>query len=292
MGTNTVLVSVLDASDPGPPRLAWEGSRVTRLGAGVDASGVLRDDAIARTLAALGELAAEARERGAGLVVGVGTSALRDAVNREVFVAEARHRVDRFDVIDGAREAELTFRGAFFGLDVAPGPVTVVDIGGGSTEIVRGEGGRVTSSVSVDVGSVRLTERHRIGAAAPTSAQLAAIRDDVARAMREIPILPPLVMLAGTATNVAAVALGRDLARGAPTPHGEIVATDRLRAAVAGLSRADRAGRARAVGVEAGREDVIVAGASILGYVLDRSGASEVRISDGGVRFGLALSLL
>ena len=277
VGTNTVLACVVE-----PDRVVWDAARITRLGGGVDASRALRDDAMDRTLDALRELVAQARANGAECVVGVGTSALRDASNRDRFVVRAREVVDDFQVIDGAREAELTYRGALFGLPRARGPVTVVDIGGGSTEIVRGEGETVLSRVSVDVGSVRLTERHD---------DLAAIRADIAAAMRDVEIAAPLVMVAGTATNVAAVALGRDLARGAASPHGERVKATALRAAIIRIVRATPHERRAMVGIERGRQDVIGAGACIFEHVLDRSGAKDVTISDGGVRFGLALSL-
>lgn len=287
MGTNTVLACVVEHD-----RVVWDAARITRLGGGVDASGRLGDEAIERTLAALAELTQEARAHGATRVVGVGTSALRDAANRDTFVARARGIVDEFRVVAGDEEAALTFRGALFGLAASNEAMTVVDIGGGSTEIVRGAGNVVSRATSVDVGSVRLTERHAIGDAAPTAAQVAAIRADVTRAMAATPIDPPLVMVAGTATNVAAVSLGRDLAAGAVVPHGEAVSAPALRAAVARLIRATPDERRSTVGVEPGRHDVIVAGALILEHVLDRSGAAAVTISDGGVRFGLALSLL
>lgn len=291
MGTNTVLASVVERGPEGP-RLVWEDARITRLGGGVDASRMLRDDAIARTLAAMTELTTHARAHGATFVAGVGTSALRDAANRDAFVARARAILDAFDVIDGAREAALTFRGAMFGLPSISGPVTVVDIGGGSTEIVRGEGERVHAAASVDVGSVRLTERHGIGAEAPSAETLVAMRGTIRDAMAHVSIAAPLVLVAGTATNVAAVALGRDLAGGAPVPHGETVPAESLHTAVARVIGAGREARRTMIGIEPGRHDVLVAGALILEHVLSRSGAPEALISDGGVRFGLALSLL
>ncbi len=293
VGTNTVLASIvaLEGNDQ-DARLVWDGARITRLGQGVGTSRRLRDDAMARTLEAVRALASEARARGAERVVGVGTSALRDAENRDVFVAPAREALDGFEVISGEREAELTFRGAFVGLPRPEGAVTVVDIGGGSTEIVRGEGDRVTARASVDVGSVRLSERHGVRDAAPSPALLAAIRADVARAMGHVAIAPPLVMLAGTATNVAAVARGIDLAAGAPQPHGVRVEAAALRHAVERITAVGRAERARLIGIEPGREDVIVAGALVFEHVMARAGVGEVTISDGGVRLGLALEQL
>jgi exopolyphosphatase/guanosine-5'-triphosphate,3'-diphosphate pyrophosphatase len=259
-------------------------ARITRLGRGVDASRCLRDDAIDRTIDAVRDLAAGARALGAERVVGVGTSALRDAANRDVFVERARAILDAFDVIDGAREAALTLRGALFGLPEVTAPVTVVDIGGGSTEIVRGVRSVVSVATSIDVGSVRLTERH--------GSSLVAMRAEIADAMRAVSIELPLVLVAGTATNVAAVALGRDLARGAPSPHGATISSIDLRRAIARITTATPDERRTMIGIEHGREDVIAAGALIVEHVLDRSNATEVTISDGGVRFGLALELL
>ena len=290
MGTNTVLACVVE-HDASGVRLVSDRSRITRLGAGVDAAGALADDAIERTLAALEELTREARALGAERAVGVGTSALRDARNRDRFLERARAFVDDFQVIDGAHEAELTFRGAFFGLEAPTRAVTVIDIGGGSTEVVRGAS-EIESAVSIDVGSVRLTERFGIGEAVPSEAQLAAMRVELARAMRDCAIRGPLAMVAGTATNVAAVALGRDLVAGAHAPHGEVVGAGALREAIERITRASREERRAMIGVQTGRHDVIVAGALIFEHVLDRSGAAEAMISDGGVRFGLAMALL
>jgi exopolyphosphatase/guanosine-5'-triphosphate,3'-diphosphate pyrophosphatase len=291
VGTNTVLACVVER-DGDCDRLLSDEARITRLGEGVGASRHLADAAIARTLAVLSELCARARARGAERVHAVGTSALRDAANRDAFVREARGMVDAFTVIDGAREAELTFRGALFGLREADEAVTVVDIGGGSTEIVRGVRGMVMRACSLDVGSVRLTERHALTEARASDAQLAAMRSEIDAALSAIAVEPPLVMVAGTATNVAAVALARDLAHGEPAPHGEILSSASFRESVRRITASTRAERLRTIGIEPGRHDVIVAGALILERIVDRSGATEVTISDGGVRFGLALELL
>lgn len=290
VGTNTVLASVVERS--ATPVLISDRALITRLGEGVDEARRLGAAGIQRTLDALASLAARARAEGASSLVGVGTSALRDAQNRDAFVLPAREILDRFEVIDGTREAALTFAGAFFGLRWPSDAVTVVDIGGGSTEIVRGRDRRVERAVSVNVGSVRLFERHLSGIDRPTARGLAAVRADIARLLEGHAILPPLVMLAGTATNVAAVALGRDLARGAAQPHGELVSAAALRAAVAQITAASHEERRAMIGIEPGREDVIVAGALLLERIVERAGVDEVLVSDGGVRLGLALEHL
>jgi exopolyphosphatase/guanosine-5'-triphosphate,3'-diphosphate pyrophosphatase len=291
VGTNTVLASVVERS-AGADALISDHALIARLGEGVDRRGQLSEAAIRRALDALEKLATEARSRGATYLVGVGTSALRDAQNRDAFVEPARALLDGFDVVDGSREAALTFRGALFGLPFPAGELTVVDIGGGSTEIVRGQRGVAETGTSVDVGSVRLFERHLQGVDRPATEALARVRADIDRALGSIVIRPPLLMLAGTATNVASVALGLDVARGAPVPHGRTLPARALLDAVARITTASADERREMIGIEPGREDVIVAGALLLEAIVLRADATEVLVSDGGVRFGLALEHL
>jgi exopolyphosphatase/guanosine-5'-triphosphate,3'-diphosphate pyrophosphatase len=292
VGTNTVLASVVAQSAAGTLELVSDRAIITRLGAGVDHTRRLDPRAVTRTLAAIDELARAARADGATRLLGVGTSALRDAIDRDAFVVPARRLLDRFDVIDGRREAALTFAGAFFGLETPQHAVSVVDIGGGSTEIVRGRSGRVESGMSLDVGSVRLYERHLTGIDPPSADALRAVRADIERALGWTTIPLPLVMLAGTATNVAAVALGRDLRGGARQPHGERVSRAAIRDAVARITSASRDARRAMIGIEPGREDVLVAGAQLLEAIMLRASADEILISDGGVRLGLAIEAL
>ena len=137
-------------------------SRIVRLGQAVDATGRLGDEALARTFAALDDYAATIREHGATRVRLCATSAVRDAANGEVFVRGVEERLGvPPDILTGEQEAALAFDGAVRNLTgPAPDPVLVVDIGGGSTELVVGSGGRVDRAHSMDIGSVRLHERH------------------------------------------------------------------------------------------------------------------------------------
>jgi exopolyphosphatase / guanosine-5'-triphosphate,3'-diphosphate pyrophosphatase len=288
VGTNTVLARVARGGET----LA-DTAEITRLGRGVDAGRKLDPEAIARTLAALERAAVLARSFGAEIVA-VGTSALRDASNAAEFLEPAKEilGVD-VDVISGTREAELTFRGALFGIDLhGSSRVTTVDIGGGSTEIARGEGGRMVASRSLDVGSVRLHERH-VKSDPATKSEIAAVIEDVERALDgcTIQLEAPLVAIAGTATTVAAIARGIDpydpnRVHGAQITAGEIAS---VRERLEPLTLEERL---KIPGLEAGRADVILAGTLLLQRIVAAAGVGEIRISDGGVRVGLLLEKL
>lgn len=158
-GTNSIRILIAEQSGDGVREIARD-LRITRLGQGVDSTGEFHPDALARTLAACDEYAALVREHRVDAVRFVATSAARDAGNREEFFDGVRERlgVDA-EVISGDEEARLSFDGAVSGAPDAPGPALVVDIGGGSTELILGQTGGAARGVSLDMGSVRLRER-------------------------------------------------------------------------------------------------------------------------------------
>ncbi len=265
---------------------------VTRLGRGVDGSGRLATDAIDRTLEAVRELHDLARAHGGGLVA-VGTSALRDAENGPAFLEPAAKLLGcEVEIIGGRREAELSFRGALCGLRLDPATVTVVDVGGGSTELVRlGRAGRLERE-SLDIGCVRLTERHGIEAPARAEAIEAMEADiDSILARSAVRPLPPLVANSGTATALAAIA-------GAVVPydpariHGATLQLDWLDGLVTRLASETLAQRTDTPGLDRERADIIVAGAAILSRVCRSASATALTISDHGVRHGLALEII
>lgn len=298
IGTNTALLLVAEADRGEPLRAVREEATITRLGEGVDVSRKLSAQAIERTNACLLHYANVVRELGAERVAVVGTSAMRDAGGgaevrakvRELFSVEAR-------TISGDEEARLTFEGALSGLS-ASGEVVVFDIGGGSTEIVAGvAGGQIRASHSFDVGSVRLTERHvkhdppivsEMDAIARDVRAAFATKPDVWRAARATKSAP--IGIAGTVTTLAAVALALDPYDGARV-HGHAMRKDEVRAVVERLAALPLDERRRVRGLEPKRADVIVAGGVLVLEVLDALGASDVVVSDRGVRWGLAESL-
>lgn len=295
IGTNTVLLLVAERDGTGSLRPVSEHATITRLGQGVDETRTLAPEAIARTHACLASYATIVRESGATRVAVVGTSAMRDAGGGDVvrayvkqcFGVEAR-------TISGDEEARLTFKGALSGLSVPPGSETVFDIGGGSTEVVVGQSGRdeLSFAQSFDVGSVRLTERLiRHDPPAPEE------RDAVLRAARStfqaIPSSATNAMpvgIAGTMTTLAAVSL-RMASYDATKVHGLVMTIEDLRRVVDELAAVPQAVRATMPGLEPKRADVIVAGGTIALALLEHLGAQHVRISDRGVRWGLAEEL-
>ncbi len=292
IGTNTVLLLV---AERGPSGLApvLERATITRLGEGVDRSRELAPAARERTLRCLREYAVELERLGVGRVAAVGTSALRDARGGDEFCEQVRAVLGVAPtVIAGRREAELTFHGALSGLAVT-GDVVVFDVGGGSTEIVRGPaGGAVASAVSLDVGSVRLFERH-LGNDPATPEELELVRADVARALVDIDVpgdRATLVGVAGTVTSLAAIAL--ELSDYDPARvHGHVLEASDVHALAERLARMTLAERHALPGLDPRRADVIVAGALIVEGVLDAIRSERLVVSDRGVRWGLAEEL-
>ena len=218
-GTNSIRLLIADPDGPGLRDVHRE-MRIVRLGQGVDATGEFAAEAIARTRAALSDYAALLGEHGVRRVRMVATSAARDVANRDEFFAMTSQVLGAVvpgavaEVITGTEEAALSFHGAVAELDPAQGPFAVVDLGGGSTEIVVGQagpGGGVAAGFSADIGCVRLTERC-LHSDPPTAAQVAAARGVVRRALgealRAVPVegVRTWVGVAGTMTTLAALA--------------------------------------------------------------------------------------
>jgi exopolyphosphatase/guanosine-5'-triphosphate,3'-diphosphate pyrophosphatase len=300
IGTNSVLLLVAEERDGRLVALA-DRATITRLGAGVDQRGELDAAAIERTLACLRSYRADIDAAGVAQVAAVGTSAMRDAQNGEEF----RVRVAAIlgvapEVVSGRREAQLTFDGAFSGLDATTGAVAVFDIGGGSTEIITGvrqpDGAadgprRIEAAVSLDVGAVRMTERH-LRSDPPTAAELASLRADVEDALARAPDLRgrSLVGVAGTMTTLAA--MGLDLVPYDGTRvHGSAIARGELDAWVARLAALPLVERRALRGLGPARADVLVAGALIAQAICAGAEAPLVTVSDRGVRWGVAQEL-
>ena len=250
--------------------------RVVRLGQGVDATGELAQEALERTFAATRDYADLIREHGVEKVRFVATSATRDASNRQVFVDGIRAILGvEPEVITGDEEAALSFAGAS---SVLPSrgddPVLVVDLGGGSTEFVLGNAEGVIAARSVDVGCVRMTERH-LRSDPPTPEQIAAAEADVDAAIREAGQIVPLertttvVGVAGSVTTITAHALR--LPEYSPTAiHGTELDLDSVRKACTELLEMTREERAALPYMHPGRVDVIGAGGLVWRRVLER----------------------
>ncbi len=292
-GTNSVRLLIADVSGSSLVDVARR-MEIVRLGEGVDLTGRLADVAIERTRKALIGYAAEIAELGVDRVRMCATSASRDASNAADFQAMVRATlgVDP-EVITGDAEARLSFTGAVRGL-IAQGPYLVVDIGGGSTEFVVG-GDSVDAAISVDVGCVRMTERHLHGDP-PAAAEVAAAEADIAAAVdRALAAVPgrdaaTLVGLAGSVTTVTALALDLPEYAAERIHHARVPYEDvaRVTAALVGMSTGQRL--ALPV-MHPGRADVIAAGALILRVIMERSGHAAVVASEHDILDGIAWSL-
>ncbi|HEY8087966.1 MAG TPA: Ppx/GppA phosphatase family protein [Polyangiaceae bacterium] len=297
IGTNTVLLLVAERDASGALVAIEERATITRLGQGVDRTGVLAPEAVARTIACLLGYASVARGLGVDRTGVVGTSAMRDAGGgEEVRAAVLRAFGVDARVLSGDEEARLTFLGAISGLEVdTSSELAVFDIGGGSTEVVLGVPSpslTIRFARSFDVGSVRLTERF-VRSDPPSTADRAAVDRFTREAIASVPPLPAgatPIGIAGTMTTLAAVSLAMPVYDGARV-HGSLLTRTDIGAVVDRLASVDLETRRTVTGMEPKRADVIVAGASIALAMLDHWGASAARISDRGVRWGLAAEL-
>lgn len=303
IGTNSVLLLIAEARGDEVVALL-ELATITRLGQGVDRTRALDGAAVERTLACLGTYAAELAARGVTLLDVVGTSAMRDAAGGEAFRERAATLLGVLPrVISGDEEARLSFEGALVGLPAAStgdeGDTLVFDIGGGSTELVIGRGASVRAAHSLDVGSVRLTERH-VATDPPSDAELQAVREDVRAALATLPVDVAaargagtrlnLVGVAGTVTSLAALARDVD-PYDADRVHGARLSVEELHALTRRLAGMTTAARKDLPGLSPQRADVIVAGAVLCEEVVAWAGAEALTVSDRGVRWGVARRL-
>ena len=297
IGTNTVLLLIAEGGPHGELVPIVERAEITRLGQGVDRTRTLAPQAVERTLACLREYAAEIARHDVALLDVVGTSAMRDAGGAgAAFVESARAVLGTPPrVVSGDEEAWLAFSGGLAGLGLSGG-VTAFDIGGGSTEIIRGElrGGEalVAHRQSVDMGSVRLFERH-VRADPPSAAEMSIVRAFVLDQLLPLPPPPsgqPLVGMAGTVTTMAAVARG--IAPYDPSRvHGTRLTLREISETAQKVWELPLAERKALTGLEEKRADVITVGALILETIVVWARAEEIVVSDRGVRWGVALQL-
>ena len=257
-----------------------------RLGQDLDRTGRLHPEAIRRTLAAIGRQIERARELHAERIVAVGTESLRAAENSEEFLHPLRQTGVELRVISGDDEARLSFRSVTESLPMPPGGRrSVLDIGGGSTELIVG-GTQPERWQSVKIGSVRLHERC-LHSDPPTDAEIAALTAAIDAGLDGLPQPEgELVALAGTATTVAALYLQLAEYDGRRV-DGLRVPTARMREIIGSLGRLRVEERKQLAGLDPRRADVIFAGAMILLRTAERAGRTEVVVSDRGVRWGV-----
>lgn len=291
IGTNTVLLLVAECVPPATlSPLAYE-QRVPRLGAGIDAAKRLDPESMKRVLAVLEEYRTIIRYHAADRITVIGTSAVRDAANRDEFARLiAAHTGFSLEVLSGRDEARWTFRGALSGNPECQS-ATVLDIGGGSTEFTTGDTATIWTSQSINIGSVRLTER-LLHSDPPLPEELASLQSTIHRALDSVkipnPPPAPLIAVAGTATTLALLAQEKaDFSL--PAVSGYCMSRSAVRSLTNYLTRLSTQEILTLGKYMAGRSDVITAGAIILDEVMERWGWTDVRVSERGVRYGIAL---
>jgi exopolyphosphatase / guanosine-5'-triphosphate,3'-diphosphate pyrophosphatase len=298
MGTNSTRLLVADVDGPGRDAklvTVERRTRITRLGQGVDADRALHPDAIERTLAVLREYRGVIDDLGVERVRATATSAARDASNRDALFDPTEAVLGtRPELLEGKAEARLEFLGATAGLS-EPGPYLVVDVGGGSTELIVGTD-EPEDLCSIDVGCVRLTEQFLHSdppSAEELSQAVSVVRDQLADVGRSMPasfLAPTLVGTAGTVWTLAAIELGVDAERSDLIDHFRLT-----RAAAEEVFRTlatePIAQRRHNPGLEPGRVDVIVGGAIVVVSVMRHWGFDSLLVSEADILDGLARSI-
>ncbi len=290
VGSNSTRLFLCDAIGPGGP----DGERtttITSLKRGANEDGSVTDEALARLDACCADYAKALKQFAPDEVIAVGTSAVRDAPNRDrVARIITTHLGTALRVLSGADEAQLAYAGARLAVK-GSGPVVVMDIGGGSTELIRGDGDGPQAAVSLDIGAVRLTERH-LHTDPPTSLEQLelreAVRDLATPALEGIGGVAPMVGVAGTMTTIASVALGvYDPER----IHGLRLTRVEMEAIMADLASLPLAERKRVPGLQPERAESIVAGGLIACAVLDSGNVDAVAVSERDLLDGVILRL-
>lgn len=295
-GTNSIRLLVADVSTDGTLREIDRRMTIVRLGEGVDATGAFSEAALMRTFAACDEYAGVIAAHAVSNVRFVATSASRDVSNRQEFVEGVQRRLGvEPDVISGHEEAELSFLGAKSGVaHDAAAPFLVIDIGGGSTEFVLGDS-TPEFARSVNIGCVRMTERHL--AEDPVSQDsieraTADIDAAIAEAAEHVPLdaAHTVIGLAGSVTTVAAMALALEK-YDRKAIHGSVVSAETVHRVAERLVKMSRAQRAELPFMHPGRVDVIGAGALVLDRIMHRLPQSQLVVSESDILDGIAIRL-
>ncbi len=296
IGTNSTKMTLADADEAGALHIVQETSEITRLGANVDASKRLGDDAMTRTLSTLARFAADARAQGAGEIVVAGTSALRDAANGPDFLARAQAETGlTIQIISGDREAQLAYAAVRADPDLglpADFGLVVFEIGGGSTQLTLGGADGLERQASLDIGAVRISERF-LRADPPTDREKSEAAQFIQSALAVFP--PPdrqpiLVGIGGSVVNIGAVTLAND----SPAPsdvHGVLLFAPDAQDALARFAALPLAARRAVPGLEPARADVIIGGALILTALLAHFHSDRFLVSVRGLRYGLLAEL-
>jgi exopolyphosphatase/guanosine-5'-triphosphate,3'-diphosphate pyrophosphatase len=287
IGSNSILLTVV--ADDGA--ILHDEARVVGLGRGLGDRGLFAPDRMEAAELALADYAKVAASHGvpAGAIRAVATSGARRAMNAQTWLARVQKNLGlRARIISGEEEARLSWLGARRDLAVADGPMLVVDLGGGSTELVLGEGDRIFGRTSLEIGSVRLTEQY-LGHGVCDPAGLARLRNHVESLVATVRLDPAprtVLAVAGTATTLAAMALGLS-SYDAGRVHGSRLTRVDLARFVDRLLPASPEERRKIAAISPERADFLLAGATVLDRVLQAARRPQLTVSDRGLRFGV-----
>jgi exopolyphosphatase/guanosine-5'-triphosphate,3'-diphosphate pyrophosphatase len=293
LGTNTILLLIADIRTDGSFHVVADRAQITRLGQGVDRSGLLSEAAQNRSLVALKDYARQCQNLAVDEVVVVGTSALRDAANREAFI----HRLEqecgwKLRVLSGEEEARYSFAAVCCGLDLQGQEALAVDVGGGSTELIRGKDGALTAWVTLQLGSVRLTERYLVSDP-PVDEECRRVAAFIDRELAyqcagwRAPDTPQtMVGIAGTFTTLAAIAQGLKTYSHSDV-HGSRLTRAGVQRLIALFESQSAIQRRQIPGLDPGRADVILAGSLLVERIMAFFNVDQALISDQGVRYGI-----
>jgi exopolyphosphatase/guanosine-5'-triphosphate,3'-diphosphate pyrophosphatase len=295
IGTNSVRLLVADVDDSERLRTSHRMGEISRLGEGLDRTGLIDETAASRTLECLERFVHEAEYSGASRIRVAATNALRVARNGREVAARFSERIGYpVEILTGEEEARLVFLAVLSGLSPPHGRSVVVDIGGGSTEVISGEGEDGSQVISLELGCVRLTERFVAGDP-PSESELGAVRDYVQNVFREKLVdfesscMDRAVGVGGTVTAFGALDL--NLAKYDPTRiENHLLTRDRISHIEHQLCSIPLSRRRDLAGVSRGRADIIPAGAVILSEFVNRFPVAGVYVSTRGLRYGLVLS--
>lgn len=293
-GTNSIRLLIADIAD-GKFREVYRNMQIVRLGQGVDQNKAFHPDAIDRTLKAVADFSTEIARRGVSKIRFCATSATRDAANRDLFIDGVNSLLGiKPEVISGEEEAALSFFGATKELNQSGAPYLVIDIGGGSTEFVFGTE-RVDFAKSQNIGCVRMSERH-FSFLPPSANEIANAQRDIDEAISEAAKLVPiseaqtLIAVAGTATTVAAAALGLN-EYDRYSIHLSRVTAEKTHEVAQRFLHMNRQEIAALPYMHEGRVDVIAAGSLVLSRIMELSGAKEFVASESDILDGMAWSI-
>ena len=295
IGSNSVKFFVGELSEDMTIRTVVDTSNISRLGEGLDATGLLGDEAMERNVEAVVSFAAKARELGADQIVSVGTMALRKAGNSDIFVRKVKEAcgVD-VRIIPGEEEARLSYLAVVSGLPInRDTDIVVFDTGGGSTEFIYGKGAEIIKRFSVNLGAVRITENYlKSDPVTPVEVKAAIVQIDRELAAAGVEGRPAqLVGIGGTVTTMGAVK--HRMAKYDPAViHGSELLKSDIENQIAEYSNRTIEQRKKLPGLHPKRADVILAGACILKVISERLGCERLTISDRGLRHGLAYDFI